>query len=243
MEKLLAGKRIIVTGGNRGLGFAIASALAVDGAQVMLVARDRDSLEGAAARIREMGGIASHVGADISDPGSAEGIVQRTLEEFGGLEGLVNNAGVFIWKSFMDLTVDDFDRSIATNLAAPFYLARAAARVMVRQGEGGSIIHMGSIHGTVPEPKVVPQCAAKSGLIGLTRSMAEALREYDIRVNLICPGAIQPDTSDRRSSSPREKVTQADIATLTVFLSSDLSQAITGASIDMPGSTRTVIKI
>ncbi len=243
MEKLLQGKRAIVTGGNRGLGFAIASALAIDGAQVMLVARTSPQLNAAAAQIREVGGIATHFAADISDPASAEAIVQATLNELGGVDILVNNAGIFVWKRFLDLPRQDFERSIALNLAAPFHLSQAAARVMVRQGQGGSIINIASIHGKVADPNTVAHCASKFGLIGLTKAAAEALREYNIRVNALCPGAIESNSADRRAASPREKVTQADIATLCVYLTSDLSNSITGAAIDVPGNTHTVIKV
>ncbi len=242
MEKLLGQKRILVTGASRGLGLAIAKALVTDGAQTVLVSRDEKRLGVVAGELRTLGGICTHIAADIREPESTNAIVDHVMNEFGGIDGLVNNAGVFVWKSALDLTREDFNDTIATNLSAPFFLSQAVARIMIQQGEGGSILNIASIHGRVPDANVVAHCASKFGLLGLTRSLAEAWREHDIRVNAICPGAIQPDSDQRRAESPREKVTQLDVATLAVFLVSDLACSITGATIDTPGSTRTVIK-
>lgn len=242
MEKLLAEKRILVTGASRGLGVAIARALATDGAQTVLVARDEERLGAVAGDIRNLGGICTHIAADIREPESTEAIIDHVMDEFGGIDGLVNNAGVFVWKKALDLTREEFESTIATNLCAPFYLSQAVARIMIEQGEGGSILNIASIHGRVPDGNVVAHCASKFGLLGLTRSLAEAWREHDIRVNAICPGAIQPDSAQRRTESPREKVSQLDVATLAVYLVSDLACSITGAAIDAPGCTRTVIK-
>ncbi len=242
VHKLLENRRAVVTGASRGLGLAIARALAVDGASVLCAGRSEELAAKAAAGVREAGGTAAHIAVDLADPESADRIVNAALEELGGVDVLVNNAGVFVWKGFLDIDREDFDRTIAVNLAAPFHLAQRVARVMIKQGEGGSIINVASIHGKVADPNVVAHCASKFGLIGLTKSMADALREHRIRVNAICPGSIEPDSAGRRSTSPREKVTQGDVATLAVFLASDLAHAITGAAIDMPGSTRVEIK-
>jgi NAD(P)-dependent dehydrogenase (short-subunit alcohol dehydrogenase family) len=242
LEKLLSGKRAIVTGGNRGLGLAIAIALANDGARVLVAGKDEALSKSAVERIRGLGGAAAQVVADLARPDSAETIVRAAADAFGGADVLVNNAGVFVWKKFLELTREDFQQTIAVNLAAPFYLGQEVSKLMVHQGTGGAIVNIGSIHGEVGDANVVPHCASKFGLIGLTKAMAEALREHRIRVNAICPGAIESDSAARRSESIRERVTQADVATMAVYLASDLAQAITGAVIDMPGSTRTVIR-
>ncbi len=242
MDKLLSQKRIIVTGSGKGLGLAIAGALAVDGAKLMLVGRNAEALEAASQRMRDLGTEASHIACDLNDPDSPQKIVDATVKELGGIDGLVNNAGIFVWKKFTDLSREDYENTIATNLNAPFHLSHAVAKAMIEQGSGGSIINISSIHGKTPDPSVVPHCASKAGLIALSQAMAEAVREHSIRVNAVCPGAIQPDSGDRRSSNPNEKVTQSDVATVVAFLSSDLSSAITGAAMDVNGSTRTVIK-
>lgn len=243
MEKLLAGKRAIVTGSGQGLGSAIAGALAADGARLLVISRSAEKVEAVVQGIKRQGGEAFGVQEDLADPDAADRVIQAALDRFAGVDILVNNAGVFVWRKLLEFPREDWDRTIATNLSAPYFLIQAAGRVMARQGQGGAIVNVGSIHSRVAEAEVVAHCAAKFGLIGLTQAAAAALREHDVRVNAICPGSIEPESADRRGSSPREKVTQADIASLTVYLVSDLSRSITGSIIDAFGSTRIAIKI
>lgn len=243
MPRLLDGKAAVVTGASQGLGAAIARALAVDGARVLLVARRVAELESVAESIRSAGGEAFVCPADVTSSGAAVEIVNAAVGQLGRLDILVNSAGVFVWKRFFELTEDDWSRSIETNLSAPYRLTQEAARVMADTRRGGAIINVASIHGEVAEAHVVPHCASKSGLIAMTRAAAEALREFDIRVNAVAPGAIEPLSADRRGESPAQKVTQADVATLVVYLSSDLARSITGSVVDCHGSTRHVLKI
>lgn len=238
----LKDKRVVITGGSQGLGFAIAAALLGDGADVMLVGRNADKLADAAQRLGAAGGRVIHHAADICDANRASEIIERAVAEFGGLDVLINNAGVFVWKKALDLAAEDFDRTISTNLAAPFFLSQAAARAMVGQGRGGSIINISSIHGKTPDANVVAHCASKHGLIGLSKSLANALREHDIRVNAVCPGAIEANSPDRYAGGPNEKTTQGDIARIVSYLSSDMSRSVTGAAIDVHGNTHTVIQ-
>lgn len=242
MNSLLAEKVAIVTGGGKGLGLAIAMALAVDGAKVLLCSRSEERCRAAVLRIQAKGGTAAAYPADITVPGIAEALVREAVTVFGKLDIVINCAGIFIWKKFLDVTRADWDDTIATNLSAPFHLTQAAARVMIDQGRGGSIINITSVHGSIGDPNVIPQCASKFGLAGMTWATAEALREFDIRVNAISPGAIEPDTPEKRGESPRKKVTQADIATLAVYLASDLARSLTGMTMDAHGSTRRMIK-
>jgi len=242
MDRLLEDKVAIVTGGGRGLGLAISCALAADGAKVLVVSRSDDRGKAAVARIQERGGAAAVCPADITDPNAAAKIIAEAAARFGRLDLLVNNAGVFIWKKFLELTPEEWNRTIATNLSAPFHMTQAAARFLIDQGHGGCIINITSIHASVGDPNVAAQCASKFGLAGLTWAAAEAFREFDIRVNAIAPGNIEPDSPDKRGESPRRKVTQGDIATLVVFLASDLARSLTGVTLDAFGSTRAVIK-
>ena len=242
MAKLLDDKVAIVTGASQGLGLAIASALAVDGASVLMVARTEEKLAEAAVGVQESDGVVSPFLADVAAAGAADEIVNRALSEFGRLDIVVNNAGIFVWKQLFDLAPEDWDRTISTNLSAPFHMTRVAAKVIADQGVGGAIVNIASIHGLVGDANVVPHCASKFGLIGLTRASADALRQHGVRVNAIAPGQIEPDSRNRRGASPAEKVTQADIASLVVYLSSDLSRSVTGSVVEMNGSTRSVIK-
>jgi NAD(P)-dependent dehydrogenase (short-subunit alcohol dehydrogenase family) len=242
MNRLLEEKVAIVTGGSQGLGLAISSALAIDGAKVLIVSRSEDKCKEAVSRVEEKGGVAAALAMDITVEGAAETIVREASGRFGKLDILVNNAGVLYWKKFLQLTADDWNRSLAVDLSAPFFLTQAAAKTMIDQGYGGSIINITSIHGSVGDPNVVAQCASKFGLSGLTRSTAEALREFDIRVNAIAPGNIEPASGSKRGGSPKDKITQSDIATLAVYLASDLARTLTGVTVDAHGNTRTIIK-
>ena len=242
MTKLLENKTALVTGGGGGLGAAICQALAVDGARIVAVGRDASKIESTVGQVRERGGHAEAISADITQPGVPERLVTETVSHFGGIDILVNCAGVFIWKKFLDQTREDWNTTVATNLSAPFFLTQQVARVMIEQGRGGSILNIVSIHGKMGDGNTVSQCAAKSGLVGLTRATAEALREYDIRVNGLSPGMIAADSGARRGASPQEAVTQRDLATLTVFIVSDLARTVTGTVVDAFGGTRGVIK-
>jgi NAD(P)-dependent dehydrogenase (short-subunit alcohol dehydrogenase family) len=242
MTKLLENKTAIVTGGGKELGFAIARGLAIDGAKVLVVSRSEESARNAVSLIEDRGGIAAPCSEDVTSPGAAERITAAALARFARIDILVNSAGVFIWKDLLEVTTEDWSRTIATNLTAAFSLTQAVAKVMVEQGHGGSIVNITSIHGAEAEANVVPHCASKFGLVGLTRAAAEALRVHDIRVNAVAPGSIEPGSFDRPGESPRQKVTQCDVAHLVVYLASDLSRSITGSVLNAYGNTRTVIK-
>jgi 3-oxoacyl-[acyl-carrier protein] reductase len=238
---LLQGKRAIVTGAGRGLGSAIALRLAGEGARILVASRSPERVDAAVAEIRRAGGAAEGVAVDLMEPGSSARIVDAASSRLGGIDILVNNAATYIVREFLRITEEDWEATIATNLSAPFRLARDAARVMVRQGTGGAIINIASIHARVAEAEVAPQAAAKAGLLGLTAAASAALRPHGIRVNAVCPGSIEPHSPDRPGASPGEKVTQADVASLVAYLASDLARTITGAVIDIPGGTRTLL--
>ncbi len=242
MAKLLDGKVAIVTGGGGGLGSAICQALAIDGAKIVVVGRDEKKCEAALERVRSVDSEAVSCCVDLTQPESPDKVVAAATAAFGGIDILVNCAGVFVWKKMLDQTREDWDRTLGTNLSAPFFVTQSVARTMVEQERGGAILNITSIHGALGDASVVGHCASKFGLVGLTKAAAEALREHGIRVNAIAPGQIAPDSGDRRGASPQEPVTQCDIATLAVFLVSDLSRTLTGSVIDAWGNTRGVIK-
>jgi 3-oxoacyl-[acyl-carrier protein] reductase len=242
MDRLLENKAAVVTGSSRGLGQVIAEALCADGAKVLVVSRALERAAAVVQRIREAGGVAEACEADITDPTQADRVLRECVAKFGSLDILVNSAGCFLWKSFIEISLEEWRESLAINLSAAFYLTQGAARIMVDQARPGAVVNLSSIHASVPDAHVVAQCSSKAGLVGLTRSAAEALRAFDIRVNAVSPGAIESSSGDRRGESPRSKVTQADIASLVVYLASDLARSITGSVFDAFGSTRTLIR-
>jgi NAD(P)-dependent dehydrogenase (short-subunit alcohol dehydrogenase family) len=242
MPRLLEEKVAIVAGGSRDLGLAIAMALGTDGAKVLVVSRHDVRVREAAAKVRECGTEAESFVTDVTAPSAAQGVVDAALKRFGRVDILVNNAGFFVWKPILDLLAEDWERTLATNLSAPFFLLQAAARVMAEQENGGSIVNVASVHSSMPDPNVVAQCASKYGLVGLTEAAAEALRDYNVRVNAVAPGSIEPGSALRRGEGPARKVTQADVASLVVYLASHLAASITGAVINVFGSTSRTIR-
>lgn len=241
MNGSLAGQVYVITGGGKGLGLALARAFAREGARLLLVGRTEQNLEQAVESLRATGAAATALAADVSAPRVAGEVMARCQADHGSINGLVNCAGVFVWRKVLELSPEDWERTIATNLSAVFYMSQAAARALVGQGNGGTIINIASVHGEVGDSNVVPQCAAKAGVLGLTQAMAEALREHGVRVNALSPGAIEPNSHDRFSRTLGQKVTQADLARVAVFLASEAASCITGATLDAFGVTRPII--
>jgi NAD(P)-dependent dehydrogenase (short-subunit alcohol dehydrogenase family) len=239
MTRRLSGKVAIITGGAAKLGRAIAEAFASEGASLFLVGRDAKSLTGATEALT--GTPIGVLSIDLTGKGAAERVVAAAKERFGHVDILVNAAGAFFWKKLVSLSEDDWRVTLDTNLSAPFFLTQAFAREQIASQRGGAVINIASIHGTVPDGNVVPQCAAKLGLIGLTRACAEALRPHGIRVNAISPGAIAPNSGSALSTDLLSKVTQGDVAQMALYLASDSAAAITGTNLEAYGVTRPVV--
>ena len=236
---ILHEKIAIITGGSQSLGLAIAQAFAREGARLLLVARHEEKLAAAAEALRKKHGVEVDICAgDLLDAETPVQVVKRCQERFGAADVLVNSFGYFLWKKFLEVSAEDWNRVLNTNLTAPFLMSQAVAKMMIGNEKGGAVINIASIHGAVPDGSVVPQCATKMGLTALSQSMAEALRPQGIRVNAISPGAIRPDSGDTLSSGLEEKITQRDVAELAVYLASDSACGITGANVEAFGVTR-----
>jgi gluconate 5-dehydrogenase len=177
----------LVTGSSRGLGFAIAEALAAHGALVALNGRDAAALAPKAHALRQAGWRAEAVAFDVTDGAAAAAAIRELAERHGRLDILVNNAGIQHRVPLVEWADADWERVIAANLSACFRLAREAARVMLAQGHG-RIINTGSIGAILARPTIHAYIAAKAGLHGLTRSMAAELGRHGITVNAIAPG-------------------------------------------------------
>lgn len=191
----MTGKRVLITGGATGLGFAAARALARYGAEVILAARRADRIAASVAEIEASGGQASGVSLDVSDSGSIATALETVLEK-GRIDVLINNAGIVGDKMLIDESDADWDRLYDTNLRGIFTLSQSVVRLMSRDQAGGNIINMASILGYTTQKGTATYASAKAALIQLTRSMAVEWARYDIRVNAIAPGYFRTELAD-----------------------------------------------
>jgi NAD(P)-dependent dehydrogenase (short-subunit alcohol dehydrogenase family) len=183
----LTGKAAIVTGAGGGLGSWLAAGLAAAGASVLVTDHPKTSTAATAEAIQTAGGRCEEFACDLLVPGAIEAIVEAARSRFGRLDILVNNAGVNRRERVFDVSRESWDLISTINLRIPFELSRAAARIMA-EGNGGSIIHMGSLNNAIGLAGVSVYGAAKAGLCQLAKSMSVEWAEYKIRVNAICPG-------------------------------------------------------
>lgn len=245
----LAGKAAVITGAARGIGLAIAEALAEAGASVVLNAFSQDDqrdAEAASQKIRAAGGQAIVALADTSDPNQVAGLVERCRQEFGRLDIFVNNAGIMLLKPALDLTVKEWRRSLAVDLDGYFFGCQAAARVMVQAGRGGKIINVASINHRLGLKNLAAYDAAKGGVVALSRTLAVEWAVHRINVNVLSPGAVEtPLNRDAYTAKVRsnyaERIPQGviatpqDIAGAAVFLASPAAEYVTGAELVVDG--------
>jgi NAD(P)-dependent dehydrogenase (short-subunit alcohol dehydrogenase family) len=181
----LEGKVVVVTGGSRGIGLAIAYACAVEGASTSIVGRDRKALALAA---RKIGGEVLTIAADLTQPKQVARVFNRIRERFGRIDVLVNSAGVFTYKPFVQTTLTDWRRNIETNLTAVFLATRAALPLFARS-RSPHLVNVLSVSSREAFPKCSAYTASKFGALGLTRVLRQELRELGIRVTAVLPGA------------------------------------------------------
>ena len=205
MTGRLDGKTAIVTGSSSGIGEGIAERFAAEGANVVTNSRSRERAEATAEAIREEGGTAVAAEADVSQ--KAE--VEAPVEEFGSLHVMVNNAGVSHIAPALEMPEDEWRRVIDTNLTGPFFGSQVAGERMAEQGEGGQIINVSSIFGSVGVQGRAPYNASKGGLNNLTRCLAVELAEYDVGVNALAPGFIKT-ALDEQTREENEAVDRSD---------------------------------
>lgn len=239
----LAGKVALVTGGSRGIGAAIARRLATDGAAVALTyARSPDRAAEVVRDLEAAGGRALAIQADNLDADAIEAAVARAVEHFGRLDILVNNAGIFHAAPVEELTRDDFEKTVAINLRAPFLASRAAA---ARMGRGGRIVSIGSnLAIRVPGEGLSLYSLSKAALIGMTKGLARDLGPKGITVNVVHPGSTDTDMNpaggpgadgQRALMAIPRFGDPADIAAMVAFLAGAQAGSVTGAEFTVDG--------
>jgi 2-hydroxycyclohexanecarboxyl-CoA dehydrogenase len=237
-------RTVLVTGAGRGIGRSIALRFAEERARVAVVSRTAAELEQTGSLIESIGAKSAVIPADITVPGAAEACVAQAERELGPIDVLVNNAGVFLWRPFLKLSPEDWDRVMATNLSGAAAFARAVLPGMVERRRG-KIVSVSSIHGMRGDANVVAQSAAKFGLIGMTQALAREFRSHNIAVNAVCPGTVEnkKDEGEGVHAEPlAEKLWPRDVAKAVLFLASDDAAGITGAALEIFGGTHLVIQ-
>jgi NAD(P)-dependent dehydrogenase (short-subunit alcohol dehydrogenase family) len=249
---LLTGKAAIVTGGGAGIGRGVAAGLAEFGADVAIVDIDADAAERVAALIRSKGRRALAIVADAFDRDAVRAAVERTVQELGRLDILVNNVGGTRPIKLLDMTDKQADRQIDLNLKSLVAATQAAAKAMIAGGAGGSIINIASIEGFRAAPRYSVYAACKAGMINFTRSAALELAEHGIRVNGIAPDLVPTELMARMAPAVTSATARAaqgryiplgrpgnfdDCAGVAVFLASAMAGYVTGVTINVDGGT------
>ncbi|MGV0780340.1 SDR family NAD(P)-dependent oxidoreductase [Mycolicibacterium sp. XJ775] len=232
----LDGKVALVTGASSGLGAAVAQLFAARGAKVFGVARDAERM---ATVFEDVPG-GAYASVDISSSEACRDAVAQCVEKFGRLDALINVAGFHQMRHTVSVTDEDWDKDLAVNLNGPFFLCRAALPHLLEAG--GSIVNVASIAGIEGEVYSAGYCAAKHGLVGLTRALAIEFTSERLRVNAVCPGGmLTPQTTEfaapedadwnliMRIAAPRGMMDVADVAKTIAFLASDDAAAVHGA--------------
>ncbi len=237
----LAGKRVVITGAARGIGAEIASSFAAEGASLALI----DLLDAELRTVAERCGATTIVG-DLRDPESAQATTQAAIDSLGGIDVLVNNAGVLRFSSILDMSVDDWDLMFEVNARSMLLTTQVAARAMIAQGRGGKIVNMASMGGKLGSPNQAHYCASKAAVIAFTRVCAMEFGPHGINVNCICPGYVltemgaatrtQEMVDAWSSKSPLGRLAEpVDVARTALFLASPDADYCTGQAMNVSG--------
>ena len=237
----LTGRRALVTGASGGIGGAIARGLHGQGATVALSGTRRDALEALAA---ELGDRTHVLPANLSDPASIEALIAEAEKAMGGLDILVNNAGITRDGLAVRMKDEDWQAVIDLNLVATFRLCRAALKGMMKQ-RSGRIINIGSISGVIGNPGQANYAAAKAGIVGMSKAMAQEVATRGITINCVAPGFIATAMTDAVSDKTRERFlsgipmgrlgTVAEVAACVAFLAADEASYVTGQTLHVNG--------
>jgi len=239
----LTGKVAIVTGGTKGLGYGIAMTLAYYGAKVVITSRHQDDCDNVAKEIVEMGGEAIGIKTDVQVKEELDNLVAKAVEKYGEINIMVNNAGVAITKPIIYMSEADYNTVLDSNLKSVFFGSAAAAKEMIKQGNGGRIINMASMGGLIGTKNISTYGASKAGVLNLTKGMATEFGKHKITVNSVCPGYVRTALNAELLDNPKyqEKMFARiplkrwgkvqEVAAIVLFLASDFSGMMTGSYI------------
>lgn len=240
----LQNKIAIVTGGGSGIGLAIAQKFVENGIRTIIVGRDAQKLSAAKEKLGEL---CEPISCDLNNLESIPSLIEQIVNQFGPIDILVNNAGINLKKDFTDVTNEEFQKILLTNVAAVFAISREVVKNMLSNG-GGSVINISSMASQYGIPKVIAYTASKSAIEGMTKAMAVELSPKGIRVNCIAPGFIATDMSAKALNNDPERKQKAmsrtpmgelgqpsDIGDSAVFLATDAAKYITGVVLPVDG--------
>jgi L-rhamnose 1-dehydrogenase len=247
---ILAGKTVVVTGGSSGIGRAVCMSAAQQGAKMVLVAdvteKAREDGDVTAAEVERLGGSAKFIQTDVSKQAEVDQLVEAAAPH-GGVDVMVCNAGISLDSDGLDVSSDDYHRLLAVNLDGVLYSAQAAARQMQANGRGGSIILTGSMGGINGSGKLLAYSISKGGVVNMAKALADGLGPDGIRVNAICPGAIETEMVKQGSVTAkyslilaertplRRRGQPSEVGDVVAFLGSDLSSFVTGTALLVDG--------
>ena len=245
----LNGKVAIITGARRGMGRSHALTLAKAGVKVVVADISLEDCQKVVEEIKKNGGEAMAIKCDVSQKSEVDEMVKKTIEKFGKIDILVNNAGICQFKPFLELTEEDWDRTLDINLKGYFLCAQAAAKEMIKQ-KSGVIINIASVamgQQGIGFPNIAHYCASKGGIVGMTEALAVELAPYNIRVNVIAPGMIETPMISSVKQDPkmieamlarvpmRRVGRPEEVSNLVLFLASDDSSYMTGSTVVIDG--------
>ena len=246
-------KSALITGAGSGIGKAIAEAFAREGACVAIADLNFSAAQAVSKQINSAGGRATPTQMDVANEDQVNAGFEQVVREFGGVDVLVNNAGIQIINPIVNFSLADWRKLVAIHLDGSFLATRAAMRAMISNGRGGTILYMGSVHSHIASPNKSAYVAAKHGILGLAKAVAKEGAKYGIRSNVICPGFVRtplvekqiPEQAQQLGITEEEVVknvmlretvdgeftSMEDVAATAVFLASFPTNALTGQSI------------